>query len=109
MDAVSLLLSDCHGHVIGLNQPMAIAMPNLLSRDNCDTEALSQESLVRCGNSMKLFGNNVSFAYTHVFSAHAESRPLLLLESHWVCITTIGCPTGNGKLSDSVCVLQSSG
>ena len=58
---------------------------------------------------MKLFGNNVSFAYTHVFSAHEESCPTTLLENHWVCITTIGCPTGNGKLSDSVCVLQASG
>ena len=47
----------------------------LLSRDNCDTEVGKQLLLVGCGNSMKLFNDHVSLSYTHVFSAHAESRP----------------------------------
>ena len=75
MDAVSQLLRDSHAHISGLNQPMAIAMPNLLRRENCDTEVGKQLLLVGCGNSMKLFNDHISFAYTHVFSAHAESCP----------------------------------
>ena len=75
MDAVSQLLRDSHGHISGLNQPMAIAMPNLLRRENCDTEVGKQLLLVGCENSIKIFDDYISFAYTHVFSAHAESCP----------------------------------
>ena len=52
-----------------------IVMPNLLRRENCDTEVGKQFLIVGCENSIKIFDDYISFAYTHVFFAHAECCP----------------------------------
>ena len=59
-----------------------IVMPNLLRRENCDTEVGKQLLLVGCENSIKIFDDHISFAYTH-FSLHIQNLvQLLLLANH---------------------------
>ena len=42
--------------------------------------------------------------HIHMFSLHMQNLvQILLLVNHWVCVTTIGCPTGTVKLYDSAC------